>query len=426
MRSHQIRPNLESLEDRALMDAGAHCGCGGVVAPAPVDDAPAQIRIVNGTPTSGFAAVGLVGDRSDDFCSGTLIGDRWVLTAGHCAEGVGATQGRFTVGGNTYSTSQVYVHPQYNANRIGEDSANDIALYQLSQPVTGIQPMQIFRGTPTVGQLLTLVGFGAGGTGNGGHNGDFGTKRVGTTPIDGVTPKLITWRFDNNSESNTAPGDSGGPAFVQVGGIYYVAGVTSGGSRNDAGIGDNSFDTRVDAYASWIDSLMGTGGGGGGGGTTDDHGDDPATATLVTLSSGVGTAAGILETEGDVDFFKFTPSFSGTVVITLRATGSLDPMLGLYNANGQLLRFNDDYDGLNSRVSYRVTAGRTYYVEATGYDDSTGGYNLRIARSGRSSVGRNISLGADGAHAKEADRLVDAFFAQSRRRSSSELEFLKA
>ena len=215
-------------------------------------------RIINGTQTSDYPAVGLIGDTSDHFCSGTLIASQYALTAAHCAEGVADTAGTFTVGGVTYRTEKVFVHSNYNGNAIGSDSANDIAIYKLSEPVVGIAPVPIFRGTPQVGQLLTLVGFGGGGTGNTGSNGDFGIKRVGTTPIDQVTPKLIAWDFDNNTESNTAPGDSGGPAFVTVGGVKYVAGVTSGGDAANAGIGDHSFDTRVDAFAAWIDSIVGT------------------------------------------------------------------------------------------------------------------------------------------------------------------------
>lgn len=215
-------------------------------------------RIVNGTITNQFPSVGLIGDSTGFFCSGTLIGSRYVLTAAHCAEGVGASAGRFQIGSQIYSTSQIFVHPGYNSNLIGQDNANDIAIYKLDRDVVGIAPSPINRTTPAVGQLLTLVGFGAGGTGTSGHDGSFGTKRVGTTAIDRVSSRLISWNFDNNFESNTAPGDSGGPAFLQVNGTYVVAGVTSGGERDDAGIGDYSFDTRVDAYASWIDSIIGT------------------------------------------------------------------------------------------------------------------------------------------------------------------------
>ena len=166
--------------------------------------------------------------------------------------------------GQTYSTSEVHVHPEYDDFFLD----NDLAIYELDQDVLGIDPSPIFRGTPLVGDLLTLVGYGAGGTGHEGHNGNFGTKRVGTTPIDGVEATIITWTFDNNSESNTASGDSGGPAFLEVDGILYVAGITSGGDQPDAGIGDHSFDTRVDVFQDWIDAIVEdtTEGGGGEGG----------------------------------------------------------------------------------------------------------------------------------------------------------------
>ncbi len=108
-------------------------------------------------------------------------------------------------GGQEYRTTKVYVHPNYNPNRLGQDGANDIAIYKLDRPVTNVTPTPINRTAPAVGQLLTLVGFGGGGTGTTGHTGDYGTKRVGTTPIDQVTAQTIFWNFDNNNESNTAP-----------------------------------------------------------------------------------------------------------------------------------------------------------------------------------------------------------------------------
>lgn len=216
------------------------------------------VQIVNGTGTSLYESVGMVGDTGGYGCSGTLIAPQYVLTAGHCAEGVGDTAGRFFVGGQEYRTTKVFLHPSYNAGRLGQDGAHDIALYKLDRPVTNVIPTPIHRTVPVVGQLLTLVGFGGGGTGTTGHTGDYGTKRVGTTPIDRVTAQTIFWNFDNNTESNTAPGDSGGPAFVTINGVRYVAGVTSGGDQANAGIGDTSFDTRVDAYATWIDSIVGS------------------------------------------------------------------------------------------------------------------------------------------------------------------------
>ena len=256
----------EALEIRSLMTASslvAACGCSshhGDVSSAnsAVDTPGVAPRIINGTVTTQFPSVGKVGDATDYGCSGTLIAPQYVLTAGHCAEGVSDTGGRFMIGSVEYRTTKVYVHPNYNSNQIGSDAANDIAIFKLDRPVTNVTPTPIYRSNPAVGQMLTLVGFGYGGTGTTGSDGVYGIKRSGTTPIDSVSPTLISWNFDNNSESNTAPGDSGGAAFITVGGVNYLAGVTSGGSLDNAGLGDNSFDTRVDVYAAWIDSIVGS------------------------------------------------------------------------------------------------------------------------------------------------------------------------
>ncbi len=289
---------LESLESRQLMSANpASLGAEG--------ESSYVSRIINGTPTSGWEGVGLVGDSSEFFCSGVLISPQYVLTAGHCATGVANTRGRFQVGGTTYSTSQVVVHPQYNENA-EPDQSNDIAIYKLSQAVTSVPFYPIYRSTPQVGQVLTLVGFGGGGTGASGSQGDFGTKRVGTTPIDAVTSKMIWWDFDNESESNTAPGDSGGPAFLNVSGSYYVAGITSGGSNADAGLGDESFDTRVDAYAAWIDSIVGT--------TT-----LPTVSLVATDASAAETASGATANPG---VFTVTRSGATTAALTVSVSVS--------------------------------------------------------------------------------------------------------
>lgn len=223
-------------------------------------------RIVNGNETSAYEAVGIVNNG----CTGTLISPTHVLTAAHCTEGVGDRRGTFDVDGETYRTSDIIDHPDYNPNRF--DVGYDISIMELDRPVTGVEPMEILRDSPQVGQLLTLVGFGEGGTSQGGSQNDFGNKRVGETEIDEVTNLHVSWNFDSHNESNTAPGDSGGPAFVNVGGDLFIAGVTSGGTGDAHELGDFSFDTRVDTFSSWIDSIVGDSGGGDDGGG--DDGDD--------------------------------------------------------------------------------------------------------------------------------------------------------
>ena len=46
----------------------------------------------------------------------------------------------------------------------------------------------------------------------------------------------------------------------------------------------------------------------------------------------------------------------------------------------RLIAFNDDSGGTsNSRIVFAITAGRTYYVRAAGFEESTGGYLLSAA-----------------------------------------------
>ncbi len=231
----RLRPQLEQLESRTLLSV-SH----------------GYARIINGQvlgpPRGGsdpFPSVGIVGDELGGFCSGTLIGPRQVLTAGHCLDGLDPRDGRFTVGADTYFASQIYVHPNYRPWRLGTDAANDIGIMVLHRVVDDIEPSRINRRPPRLGQTLILVGYGAGGTGPSGHDYSFGTKRVGRTTIEGISPRIIRWRFDNDSESNTAPGDSGGPAFIERNSRYFIAGITSGGTRADAAIGDSSLHTSA-------------------------------------------------------------------------------------------------------------------------------------------------------------------------------------
>ncbi len=338
-------------------------------------------RIVNGEQTQGFPAVGYVGPLG---CTGTLISPTHVLTAAHCLEGVGNRQALFEVGGQTFASSSVTIHPDYNPFNFG--AGNDIAIIELARPVPGIAPMSILRQAPQVGQMLTLVGFGQGGTSTGGYDPNDTGKQVGQTELEFLTNHHIAWNFNSHQEANTAPGDSGGPAFVNVGGQLLIAGVTSGGTGDPHRLGDYSFDTRVDVHAAWIDSIVGgtpgdPGGGGGGGGASDDHSNAPgASATPIQLNDGFGSETGVLETTGDRDAFGFVIDESGETTIALAENGSgLDTYLRVYDAAGRLIGQNDDSGGtLNSRITMQLESGQYYLTAGAFADSETGSYRVAI------------------------------------------------
>ena len=235
------------------------------VGPAALNASPLQAvpgtqteRIINGTDTMQFQSVGIVGNATGGTSSGTLIAPRFVLTSAQNVAGFAATDARFTLGMETFSSVAITVHPNFDATQLGTDAANDLAIIELDRAVTGVAPSPLYRSTPAVNDLLTIVGFGAGGDGTNGQDGTFGTKRSGSTPVDVVTPALIRWSFDNDTESNIAPGDTGGPNFVQIGNGLLVAGISSFNSQANGAIGDVASATRVDAYANWIDFVVGT------------------------------------------------------------------------------------------------------------------------------------------------------------------------
>ncbi len=244
--------------------------------------------IINGTPVHMNAPYGAVVSIHDNsrqgisiypFCSGTLIADDVILTAGHCMERTkpsavaiyfgDSAPAEYTAGTLTYDdfhmASDVQVHPQYNSRQI----TNDIALIRLSAPVTGITPVPALPMSEgftsadgavldndgnvlTPGIDLDFAGFGMD------ENDEYGVKLHLVGSLHHLQGDHQIYYNQPLSDGGPCSGDSGGPAFINRGGTTYVAGITSYGDANCAIYGVS---TRTDFFETFINDFTGTGGG---------------------------------------------------------------------------------------------------------------------------------------------------------------------
>lgn len=127
--------------------------------------------------------------------------------------------------------------------------------------------------------------------------------------------------------------------------------------------------------------------------------DSTATTSVLTINGAAGTST--IDTAGDEDWWRISLTAGLTHVFRLTASSSgLDPFLGLLNASGTLLLYNDD-DGAsyNSTIIYTPSYSGVYYLGATSYDGSTGNYTLRAVRTDtiRATTGTTSTLAVNGA-----------------------------
>jgi hypothetical protein len=203
--------------------------------------------ITDGVLYSGHPSVGRLAlngyDGQTYTCTGTLVGQRTVLTAAHCIEQIASAT--FHVGGGTYAVSQMIAHPNYTSS----PTRNDIAVIRLNQSPS-VSPTPVATQAPWVGLQLTLIGFGITADGLS----DSGVKRMARNTVADVKPVRINMRGTGGSMGNICNGDSGGPAFATINGKEVQVGVHSYG---DSDCGVSEWDARVDPFVPWIQQVTG-------------------------------------------------------------------------------------------------------------------------------------------------------------------------
>lgn len=109
---------------------------------------------------------------------------------------------------------------------------------------------------------------------------------------------------------------------------------------------------------------------------------DPAGDASTTARFTGDTLDGVLESAGDADWYRMNLEQGRRYSFTLDAVGegeaAFDTTLGLYDAAGNQLAFNDDANGtLNSALSYVPSANGEVFVEVRSFvDQGSGPYRL--------------------------------------------------
>ena len=268
---------------------------------------------------AAYPAVGRIGRMGD----GTLIGDRWVLTAAHVAAGAlqrGAGALSVTLGGRERRVSEVFVHPAWR-----EMGPHDIALLRLREPVRGVAPVGLNRAGTERGTVAVLVGHGGTGNGDGQKRAEDGKRRAATSRVDSASSDWLFFSFDaperaTRLEGAPGPGDSGGPALVGEGRGARVAGVSSAGHDGRTGPGSyGAVDvfTRVSTHAQWLDSVVAGIG----------------TARAAARRDAPGSAPAVPPARADTGFPRTPTGARGAAFVAAMRDGSDRAILAFLNGN---------------------------------------------------------------------------------------------
>lgn len=232
--------------------------------------------------------------------SGALLDRYHVLTAAHVAASFASDPGKLKIninaGGNLtqqLAASHVFVHPDYATGNLPSDNTfawnDDIAVIRLAEPAAADVPVYpLFNGVPGLNGVTTTItmvaygGYSDGVSSTLQQGANAAVKRVGQNRITNLFPAddegagapanvaegfVFVFNEPNTTgaianESGYAGGDSGSPIFVNLNGVWRIAGVGAfngspgnipGGAIQYGAVGGGML---VAPYTQWIQAQM--------------------------------------------------------------------------------------------------------------------------------------------------------------------------
>lgn len=207
--------------------------------------------------------------RKRILCGGTLLDQRWILTAGHCTMGVthfdiylgaltiedGAETGRLVLRSNKF-----IVHERFDP----DTAANDIALVKLPMDVAYTSRIQaatlpyLKRNHPLTGAKVVATGWGANNELSNYNPMQYTELRVISNQecandFDVVTNGVLCAK--GLRDETVCSGDSGGPLVLKN--TQTVVGITSFGPADGCETNIPGGFTRVTHYLDWIEMKTG-------------------------------------------------------------------------------------------------------------------------------------------------------------------------
>ncbi|KHD86973.1 MAG: trypsin [Bdellovibrio sp. ArHS] len=236
---------------------------GSLIACSPAQQNSVQLgadstSIIGGAPVESKDAIGkstvaLVasvvtqdGQEGQFICTGSLLTNNVVLTAGHCVPEVGSEYKEvalyviFNTDLNNMQRGDVrlvvdhVIHEGYG--KIGEqgEDAHDLALVKFAGPMAAGYQLAKFlddESLLTTGKKVTLAGYGLIETDGVNTKSDNKLRKVDVEIVEDFGKHEIL--LDQTQGKGACHGDSGGPAFLEINGTQYVWGVTSRGAGKD-------------------------------------------------------------------------------------------------------------------------------------------------------------------------------------------------